>query len=64
MMTPRVRFGAHLVAVLLALMSVGCSTLLPTSRKEVVSDWSSYDQATRSLVAFEPYRATRTDVHR
>jgi hypothetical protein len=60
----RVGIGARVVAVLLALASGGCSTLLPTSRTEVVSDWSSYDQAMRSLAAFEPYRATRADVHR
>jgi hypothetical protein len=59
----RVGVGARLVAVLLALASGGCSTLLPTSRTEVVSDWSSYDQAMRSLAAFEPYKATRTEVH-
>ena len=64
MTTRRVRIGARLAAVLLALASGGCSTLLPTSRTEVVSDWSSYDEATRALAAFEPYKATRTDVHR
>ena len=41
----------------------GCTTLLPTSKKEIVSEWNSYDQAVKSLSAIEPYKATRTDVH-
>lgn len=59
----RVRSGACIAAVLTALAAGGCSTLLPTSSKEVVSDWSSYDQAVRSLATLEAYKATRTDVH-
>ena len=59
----RVRFVARLGAVLLVLATGGCSTLLPTSRTEVVSDWNSYDQAVRSLAALEAYKATRADVH-
>ncbi len=43
---------------------VGCSTLLPTSKKEVTSQWSSYDEAVKSLSTFEPYKTTRGDVHR
>jgi hypothetical protein len=64
MTTHRLRFGACLAAVLAALASAGCSTLLPTSKKEVVSDWRSYDEAVRSLAAFEPYKATRNDLNR
>ncbi len=41
----------------------GCTTLLPTSRNEVVSDWESYDDAMRSLGRTRPYEANRTDVH-
>jgi hypothetical protein len=58
-----IRFGARFAALLMALATCGCSTLLPTSKKEVVSDWSSYDQAVRSLAALEAYKATRADVH-
>jgi hypothetical protein len=41
----------------------GCTTLLPTSKQEVESDWGSYDDAVKGLAAIEPYRATRSDVH-
>lgn len=41
----------------------GCTTLLPTSRNEVVSDWNSYDDAVHSLSMITPYKATRADVH-
>ena len=41
----------------------GCTTLLPESKREVVSDWNSYDDAVKGLAAIEPYRATRDDVH-
>lgn len=41
----------------------GCTTLLPESRHEVVSDWNSYDDAVKGLAAIEPYQATRSDVH-
>ena len=37
---------------------------LPTSKKEVVSDWNSYENAVKSLSTIEPYTATRADVHR
>jgi hypothetical protein len=53
----------RLVAVIAGLASRGCSTLLPTSKREVVSDWNSYENAVKSLAAIEPYKATRTDVH-
>lgn len=49
-------------AVVVSTMSA-CSTLLPTSKTEVVSDWNSYDDALISLARIEPYRATRQDVH-
>jgi hypothetical protein len=60
----RVRIGAWLAWALVALACGGCSALLPTSKKEVVSGWNSYDEAVRSLAAFEPYKATRTELHR
>jgi hypothetical protein len=40
-----------------------CSTLLPSSRTEVVSEWNSYDDAVKSLTAIAPYTATRHSVH-
>lgn len=53
-----------LAASIAGVMLSGCSTLLPTSKKEVPSQWNSYDEAVKSLSTFEPYRATRGDVHR
>ncbi len=41
-----------------------CTTLLPESKREVVSAWGSYDDAVKELAAIEPYQATRDDVHR
>lgn len=41
----------------------GCTTLLPTAKREIVSDWSSYDAAVKSLSTIEPYKAMRRDVH-
>lgn len=41
----------------------GCTTLLPESRHEVVSEWNSYDDAVKGLAAIEPYQATRSEVH-
>lgn len=41
-----------------------CSTLLPVSKQEVVSSWTSYDEAVKSLSSIEPYKATRADVHK
>lgn len=59
----RLRTGVRLIAVAFGLASSGCSTLLPTSKREVVSDWGSYENAVASLAAIEPYQATRADVH-
>jgi len=56
------RAGSALVAVCVLL--AGCSTLLPQSKKEVVSDWNSYDDASSSLATLRPFKATRSDVHR
>lgn len=53
-----------LAALIAAAALTGCSTLLPTSKKEVMSEWSSFDDAVKSLSALEPYRTTRQDVHR
>jgi hypothetical protein len=52
---------AALVAV--SLLSA-CTSLLPSSKDEVVSDWNSYDDAVASLATIVPYQATRQDVHR
>jgi hypothetical protein len=54
-------FGLALAAASAALG--GCATLLPEAKREVVSDWNSYDDAVKGLAAIEPYRATRDDVH-
>ncbi len=51
------------IALVGVLALAGCASLLPTARREVVSDWSSYDDAVQSLAAIEPYKATRADVH-
>ena len=42
----------------------GCATLLPTSRTDVASRWTSYDDAARALATLEAFQATRDDVHR
>ena len=63
MTTHRLHAGVRVVAVIVGLASAGCSTLLPTSKREVVSDWSSYENAVTSLAAIKPYKATRADVH-
>lgn len=57
---PLARRAAALAAGLLA---VGCSTLLPTARTEVVSGWGSYDEAVVSLATIAPYQSTRQSVH-
>jgi hypothetical protein len=52
-----------IAAAVVAALCGGCTTLLPTSQKEVVSNWTSYDVAVKSLSAIEPYTATRRQVH-
>ena len=42
----------------------GCVGMLPNSRTEVVSTWSSYDEAANCLAKIQPYTATRADVHK
>lgn len=59
----RIPFGPWLAAVIVGMASSGCSTLLPESKKEVVSAWNSYDDAVKSLSAIQPFKATRADVH-
>jgi len=57
--------GYRLATLLFSALAVGgCTTLLPTSRTEVVSEWKSYDDAVVSLASITPYQATRQDVHR
>lgn len=51
------------IVMIVALALGGCSTLLPTAKREVVSSWNSYDDAVKSLSAIEAYKATRSDVH-
>lgn len=59
-----VRFVGLAIALAAVVSTLSaCSTLLPTSRTEVVSDWNSYDDALKSLARIEPYQATRHDVH-
>jgi hypothetical protein len=61
---PRWRSGlAAALAAGLGLLAGGCTTLLPDSRTEVVSDWNSYDDAVRSLATVAPYASTRHSVH-
>jgi hypothetical protein len=55
--------GPPLCAALLALAAGGCASLLPSSRSEVVSGWSSYEEAAQSLARMAPYTATRGDAH-
>jgi hypothetical protein len=52
-----------LLVLAIALVLGGCASLLPASRKAVVSEWTSYDHASASLAALQPFKATRTDVH-
>lgn len=62
----RARLGARMAAAFASggcLLAGGCSTLLPSSRTEVVSDWGSYDDAVTSLATFAPYTSTRQSVH-
>jgi hypothetical protein len=64
MSSPRLRTGAAAVLASIGCLLVGgCSTLLPSSRTEVVSEWNSYDDAVTSLTAIAPYAATRQSVH-
>ncbi len=64
----RVARTARAWPVCVALLAVSalsaCSSLLPTSKDEVVSDWNSYDDAVASLATIVPYKATRQDVHK
>jgi len=64
MKTHRIPASLWLVAPIIGLALSGCSTLLPTSKKEIVSDWNSYENAVKSLSTIEPYKATRVDVHK
>ena len=54
---------ARAVAAGVCLLAGGCTTLLPSSRTEVVSVWSSYDDAVSSLATVAPYQSTRQSVH-
>lgn len=58
-----VRGLAVAVTSCVALLLGGCSSLLPSSKTEVVSDWSSYDDAVKSMAAVTPYASTRQSVH-
>lgn len=59
----RIASGAGLVCLVACLGLGACSTLLPESKREVVSDWKSYDNAASSLSTLQPFKATRADVH-
>jgi hypothetical protein len=52
------------VALVAVSVLSACTSLLPSSKDEVVSDWNSYDDAVASLATIVPYRATRQDVHK
>lgn len=41
----------------------GCSTLLPSSRTGVLSEWASYEDAVKSLDTIVAYTASRQNVH-
>ncbi len=41
----------------------GCTSLLPTSRTDVASRWTSYDDAAQALATLEAFKASRVDVH-
>ena len=56
--------GSSFATVIVCLALGACTTLLPSSRNEVVSDWNSYNDAAKSLAAIIPYQATRADVHK
>ncbi|MDO9133221.1 hypothetical protein [Hydrogenophaga sp.] len=42
----------------------GCASLLPTSRTDVASRWTSYEDAERALATIQAFKASRDDVHR
>jgi outer membrane murein-binding lipoprotein Lpp len=52
-----------LAAIIGSLALAGCTSLLPKSKVETVSDWNNYDSAAKALAAIVPYQATRGDVH-
>lgn len=52
------------LALICSLLLQGCSALLPRTKNEVISSWTGYDDAVKSLAAIAPYTATREDVHR
>ena len=41
----------------------GCTSLLPTSRTDVTSRWTSYDDAERAVATLQTFQASREDVH-
>lgn len=51
------------MALVVCLLLEGCSTLLPSSRTEVVAGWHSYDEAVKSLATIVPYSSTRQSVN-
>lgn len=55
--------AARVAALAMCLLAGGCSTLLPSSRTEVVSTWNSYDEAVAALATLAPYRSSRDRVH-
>lgn len=62
-MKPSLLVLLRAVCVALPLLLGACASLLPSSRTEVTSRWSSYDDAMRSLAAFTPFGSSRADVH-
>ena len=55
---------AALAAVTAAIAALsGCQFLMPSGKTEVVSAWSTFEEAEAVLAAVEPYRTTRDEVH-
>lgn len=60
---PRLALQRFFLALVLGVLGA-CTTLLPTSRTDVTSRWTSYDDAERALATLQTFEAGREDVHR
>lgn len=61
---PTRRLALPLTVCLVVLALAGCASLLPKGKTEVVSGWNSYDDAVKALSVIEPYRTTRSEIHK
>ncbi len=59
----RARLRAACVALALAALLAGCSTLLPRSQSTVNASWSSFADARAAIERIEPHRTSRADLH-